>query len=68
MQVTDNYWNCSPSGKMSDGDTGATRITDIERNLLVVSTDLLGVQDFTIRQRSKTSVRKHNIAKQELVE
>lgn len=37
---------------MSRADTGATRITDIDRNLLVASTELAGVDRRTIQQRS----------------
>ena len=64
--MTHSFNGCSL--QMSHQDAGATRITDVERNLLVASTDLSGVTGSTIQQRSKTSMRKQNIAKQELVE
>jgi hypothetical protein len=42
---------------MSYDDTGATRVTDIERNLLVASTDLIGLKNDigkTVHQKSAT--------------
>jgi hypothetical protein len=48
---------------MSRHDTGATRITDIDRNLLVASVDLVGLDLSSIQERSqrkqKASTRKH---------
>lgn len=36
---------------MSRDDTGATRITDVDRNLLVASTDNVGLDRSTIKQK-----------------
>jgi hypothetical protein len=45
--------------QMSRDDTGATRITDVERNLLVASTDMIGggLDHRTVQQRSRSSLR-----------
>ena len=42
---------CFPLDQMSRDDTGATRITDVDRNLLVASTDNVGLDRSTIKQK-----------------
>ena len=42
---------------MSANDTGAARISDIRRNLLVASTDLKGWTSKPVSKRSETNVR-----------
>jgi hypothetical protein len=42
---------------MSKLDTGATRITDVERNLLVASTDIAGLTHATVQEQSRKTLR-----------
>jgi hypothetical protein len=54
---------------MSTADAGATRLTDIERNLLVASTDMIGLETTrTMQQRSRSSQRSRIREKDETVE
>jgi hypothetical protein len=43
---------------MSRDDTGATRLTDVDRNLLVASTDVMGVSMESISARINKVIRK----------
>jgi hypothetical protein len=43
---------------MSGDDTGATRLTDIDRNLLIASTDIVGVTMKSMNERANTVFRK----------
>ena len=43
---------------MTENDTGASRISDVERNLLVASTDLNGWNPRAISERSNNQLRK----------
>jgi hypothetical protein len=43
---------------MSRDDAGATRLTDMERNLLIASTDILGVTMESINERTNKVFRK----------
>jgi hypothetical protein len=55
--------------KMSIRDAGATRLTDIERNLLVASTDMIGLETTrSMQQRSRSSQRSRIREKDETVE
>lgn len=53
---------------MSLGDAGATRITDVDRNLLVASTDLVGLDWNTVQQRSRSTQRDNEQDRAEIVE
>lgn len=48
---------------MSQDDTGAYRCTDIEHNILVGSTDMIGLNQLSVRQRSDLSRRNDMIDK-----
>jgi hypothetical protein len=57
------------SNQMSTSDAGATRLTDIEQNLLVASTDMIGLETTrTMQQRSRSSQRSRIREKDETVE